>query len=318
MGKENASPNVDVSIAVVSYNSYEKLSECIASIYRFAAGCRHEIIIVDNASSDHSAEKVQNEYPEVILIKNTCNVGFSRAVNAAFRASSGRYFFLLNPDAVLIGEIFPGMIDFFKAHPDAGIVAPKIVFPDMSLQPSSRRFISLFGALLDIFQIHLYFPENAEAKRFSYDNWRHDSVRKVHWVIGAALMTPRGVFRQCGMMDERFFMYFEDMDYCKNLAQSGYKTYFCPQFTVVHHHAKGGSDKLPVRKVDYYISLYRYLIKHKGRLGAAVFRIAMILWGCLYLAARTGMFFFAPHRYALRERIDIPLRIIFSRSCASG
>lgn len=316
MNKADSSKVPDVSIGIVSYNSSAMLDQCLESLYTHAAEDTFEILVVDNASSDNSLEMINAKYPDVILLKNKKNYGFSKAVNAAFRASRGKYFFLLNPDARLVEDIFPGMISFFMEHSDAGIVAPKLVFPDGSLHPSARRLIGFLGFLMDVFQIHLYFPGNPIAKKVNYQYWNHASTKSVGWVVGAAFMTKREVFIQCGLMDERFFMYFEDMDYCKTVSKIGYKTYFCPQFTVVHHHAMGGSDKLPVRRVDYYISLYRYILKHKGVGKAAIFRFATILWGIIYLLSRTGMFIVAPDRYSLKERVDIPLRIITFKSYA--
>ena len=206
------------------------------------------------------------------------------------------------------------MLDFFRSHPRAGIVAPRVVFPDNKLHPSARRFITLLGAILDVFQIHLYFPDNIVARMFTYDNWKHDSMRKVDWVTGAAFLTKRKTFEECGMLDERFFMYFEDMDYCMSVKEKDYETYFCPQFTVVHHHAKGGSDKLPVRSVDYYISLHRYLLKHKGSFGAALFRIAMFSWGVVYLFVRFMSHFVSRKNQSILDRIDTPLRLIRYKS----
>ena len=305
---------MDITIAIVNYNSSSMVLQCIRSVVEFSGDLDYEIIIVDNASSDDSVELIKASFPEHLLIENKTNLGFSKAVNQAFKASSGEYFFLLNPDAKLISNIFPGMISFFQTHPKAGIVAPRITFPDNRLHPSARRFITLLAAILDVLQIHFYFSNNAVAKRFEYDKWKHNEVREVDWVTGAAFLTKRKTFEDCGMLDERFFMYFEDMDYCMCVKQNGYATYFCPQFSVVHHHARGGSDKLPVRSVDYYISLHRYLLKHKGDLKATIFRIAMFSWGVAYLFARTAKHFVSGGSQSFLDRIDTPLRLIRYKS----
>lgn len=305
---------MDISLAIVNYNSYKMLFECIHSIYRFADKCTFEIIIVDNASSDNSVELLEQQFPQAQLIVNKDNLGFAKAVNQAFKVSSGEYFFLLNPDTRLISNIFPGMIEFFHRHPKTGILAPRIIFPDGSLHASTRRFITFLGAIMDVFQIHFYFPNNIIANKFNYNHWKHDKTRVVEWVTGAALMTKSEIFETCGMLDERFFMYFEDMDYCESIKKNGLKTYFCPDFALIHHHAKGGSDRLPVRSVDYYISLYHYLFKHFGSLKSGLFRIAMISWGLIYMAVRTFLYFISYTSLSLRERIDIPLRLIFFKS----
>lgn len=305
---------MEVTIAIVNYNSSSMVLQCIQSVIEFCGDVDYEIIVVDNASSDDSVEIIKASFPEHLLIENRRNLGFSKAVNQAFKASSGDYFFLLNPDARLISNIFPGMIEFFKSHPEVGIVAPRIVFPENNLHPSARRFITLPGAILDVFQINLYFPNNIVAKRFDYNRWQHDTVKKVDWVTGAAFLTKRKTFEDCGLLDERFFMYFEDMDYCMAVKEKGYETYFCPQFCVVHHHAQGGSDKLPVRSVDYYISLHQYLLKHKGPLKAALFRFAMLSWGLIYLLVRTVKHFSSRKKQTFLEQIDIPLRLICYKS----
>jgi GT2 family glycosyltransferase len=206
------------------------------------------------------------------------------------------------------------MIDFFQRKPRTGIVAPRIVFPDNRLHPSARRFITFLGAISDVFQIHFYFPNNPLAKRFDYNNWKHDKLREVDWVTGAAFMTERDIFKSSGMLDERFFMYFEDMDFCMSVVKNGYKIFFSPDFSVVHYHAKGGSDKLPVRSVDYYISLFRYLLKHQGFLKAWLFRLAMISWGCMSLLKKITTYFFSQKTYSIREHVDVPLRLILFKS----
>ena len=225
---------MELTIAIVNYNSSELLYECLTSLHNFSNNLKYEIIVVDNASSDNSAGLVKRSFPETVLIENNKNLGFAKAVNQAFQASTGDYLFLLNPDTRLTSNIFPGMLNFTHSHPEAGILAPRIEFPNGNLHLSARRFITLFGALFDIFQVHFYFPNNAVANRFNYKNWGHDKIRQVDWVTGAAFMTGREVFTKCGMMDERFFMYFEDMDYCMSVRKNGYKIFFCPQFSVVH------------------------------------------------------------------------------------
>ena len=124
---------MNISIAIVNYNASSVLHECVHSVEEFTRGLEYEIIIVDNASSDNSVDYIRKAFPLHLLIENEANLGFSKAVNQAFKASSGDYFFLLNPDAKLTSNIFPGMIEFFKSHPKAGIVSPRILFPGPSL-----------------------------------------------------------------------------------------------------------------------------------------------------------------------------------------
>jgi len=305
---------MDITIAIVNYNSTKLLYECLTSIYDSIGNIHYEVIVVDNASYDNPANQIKRSFPGTSVIVNNKNRGFAKGVNQAFQASKGDFFFLLNPDTRLLSNIFPGMLEFFHCHPEAGIVAPRIVFPDGKLHPSARRFITLPGAIMDLFQIHFYFPGNIIAKRFDYNNWEHDKVREVDWVTGAAFLTRSDILAECGMMDERYFMYFEDMDYCMSVREKGYKIFFCPQFSVVHYHAKGGSDKLPVRSVDYYISLNKYLLKHKGPLPSLLFRTAMLCWGVFYMFIRAIKHFFSPDDQSLRQRLDVPLRLILNKS----
>ena len=305
---------MDLSVLIVSYNSREMLRLCLESLKEFGRDVSIEIIVVDNSSKDGSVKMVRELFPDVTVKANDRNLGFSGAVNQAFELSSGDFVFLMNPDARLRSAIFTGMLKFWDEYEDAGVLAPRIEYPDQTLHVSARRFITLLGAIMDLFQIHLYLPDNPVAKRFVYNNWPHNQVSKVDWVTGAVIMMRRTVFRDCGMLDHRFFMYFEDMDLCMSVKKAGYGVYFSPEFTVIHDHAKGGSHTLPVRRVDYFISLNQYLYKHKGFLAGTFFRLCMILWGGVYLLIRVIRYFFRKGHSSFMDQIDAPLRLIFKRS----
>lgn len=301
---------MDVSIGIVSYNTKELIARCLDSIFMKTKGVHFEVVIVDNCSSDGTPMMLEECFPQVTLICNNENRGFSRSVNQAFMASQGDYFFILNPDTELYGNPIYELFNFMKSHPDVGVVGPKILYPNERLHPSCWKFMTLMLAILDVFQITLYFPGNSFSKRYNYDYWKHNYIREVDWITGAAFMTRRDIYQKLNMLDEQFFIYSEDMDYCFKAWKAGYKVLFNPNAIVIHHHAKGGTQHTHVRQIDYYKSLYLYIKKNLNKPKAILFRISTMIWALVYLIIRLCKSPFLRGREHLREYLQVPLRLL--------
>lgn len=301
---------MDVSVGIISYNTKELLIRCLESIFSRTKGVDFEIIVVDNCSYDGTPEMLKELFPHVSLINNDKNRGFSKAVNQAFKVSTGEFFFILNPDTELSNNAILELFNFIKSHPEVGVVGPKLIYPDGKLQFSCRRFMTLWAAIVDVFQIYLYFPRNIFSKKYNYDYWKHNYIREVDWFCGAAFMTRRDIYQKIDMLDERFFIYSEDMDYCLKAKKAGYKNFIIPKAIVIHHHAKGGTQHTQVRKIDYYRSLYLYIKKNSNTPRAIIFRVSVMLWALIYLIIRLCKAPFLRKREEVKEYLRIPLRLL--------
>src|ERR1700722_13610608 len=221
--------SASLCIIIVSYNVRDRLRDCLRDL----SGQR--VIVVDNASSDSSAAMVRAEFPAVELIANTDNRGFAAACNQGIAASTEEFILILNPDTLATPAALQALLDVMRAEPHAGACGPRIVNPDGSLQPSCRRFPTLPRLLLDEFGLGKLFPRSKFFGDYRMTWWAHDQLREVDQLMGAALLLRRAALEQVGTFDERFFMYFEEVDLCLRLRDAGWKVLFVPAAKVIHH-----------------------------------------------------------------------------------
>ncbi len=273
----------EVSIIIVSWNAKEYLVGCLMSLYEDELD-RTEIIVVDNGSSDGSPEAVEELFPEVTVIRAGENLGFAKANNVGIMSSKGKYVCLINSDVVVLG----GCLDALKRRMDsdesAGLVCPKVLNPDMTLQPTLRRFPSLKGALFSAIGLDNlnYLP--------------HDAVTEAEAVSGCFMLVRRAAINQAGLLDERFFFYAEDKDWCRRLKDSGWKIIYLPEANAIHY---GGSSSAsaPVR---FYIELHKadlkYWQKHHGEARTSVYLAIVMLHQALRLMSAAAIFALMPGR----------------------
>lgn len=238
---ERSLPNskIDLSIVIVNYNTGRLLEKCLQSVKTTTQGFKApktEIIVVDNASADKSIEflKKQKSNENVVLVRNKENRGFARATNQGIKESKGEYKFLLNPDTEVKNKSIQELLDFAKSAKDAGVVAPRLLNPDGSRQSSVFRLPSLMGAIREFWLrqkgfYSKYLPPG-------------DHSVKVDAVVGAAFLITPEAFKRVGLLDERYFMYFEDLDYCRRVHAAGLRVYYLPSAEVVHFHGASGRD----------------------------------------------------------------------------
>lgn len=225
-----------LSIVIVAHDSRPHLSACLRSVYEQPDGPPLEVIVVDNGSRDGGAEAARREFPQITLLTAPRNVGFAAGANLGLRQGKGTHVLLLNPDTVVTPGALTRMVAFMEATPDAGAVGAKLLNPDGSLQFSCRSFPGRWMVLA-----HRYgwltrrFPENPVTRRYLLTDWDHASVRTVDWVSGACLMTTRDVLTRVGLLDETFFLFNEDVDFCKRAWEAGWKVYYLPDAVVRHH-----------------------------------------------------------------------------------
>ncbi len=283
---------VTLSIIIVNWNTRDLLAACLESIERsllsgdgIGAGPETEIIVVDNGSTDGTVEMLRRDYPNVRLIENRENVGFARANNQGLAASRGRYLLLLNTDAFLRGPALARLVRFMDEHPEAGVVGPRLYFGDGTLQRSCYAFPTLATEFYGAVGLDRLFPRSRLFGRYRLGYWDMRDVREVDVVMGACLMARREVFEQIGGLDERFFMYSEEVDWCYRARQAGWRIYYVPQAEATH--LWGGTSRvLPVQTlVQLYHSRLLFFRKHYGPATAAAYKAVLALACLVRLAA---------------------------------
>jgi N-acetylglucosaminyl-diphospho-decaprenol L-rhamnosyltransferase len=256
---------MDLSIILVSYRSREPLLACLGALRAdaAAAGLRLEIVVVDNDSRDGTLEALAAAFPEVRVIANGENVGYARAVNQGLAATAAPFALVLNPDC----EIHPGalraLLAHAAAHPRAGIAGPRILNPDGTLEFSARAFPGPLTFLFNRYSLLTrLFPGNRFSRRYLLTDWDHASVREVDWISGACMLARRAAVEQVGGMDEAFFMFNEDVDWCRRMKQAGWAVTFEPAAVVVHH--IGASRSRVAARVIWgrHLGMIHYFHKH--------------------------------------------------------
>jgi GT2 family glycosyltransferase len=278
-----------IDVVIVNYNSTGFLLDCLKSVYESLNGISARIIIQDNGSSDGVGD-ILKAFPDVQLTRHLKNLGFACAVNHGIKQGTNRYIVLLNPDTIVTNGFFEDSIAFMDSHPNAGIMGPQILDPDGKIQHSARSFPSLMTAIFGRSSpISRWFPKNPLTYR-NLMSLRSDgiSAMEVDWVSGACMVVSRNAVNDIGLLDDRFFMYWEDADYCKRMWDAGWKVLYNPQFSI-YHHVGGSSRHAVVQSVyQFHKSVYRWYEKHLPFTNAFVrplllaglfFRAALVIFG---------------------------------------
>ncbi|MBU1167481.1 glycosyltransferase family 2 protein [Patescibacteria group bacterium] len=235
---------IDLSIIIVHYKTPSLLAQCVKSIKKSKPQLNYEIIVIDNNSMDETVEMMEDDFPDVNLIANKENIGFPKAVNQGIRKSKGEFILLLNPDITALENVLEGMIVYLKEHPEIGLLGPKLINPNGSVQKSCFSFYpSVMTVLYRRTFLGNFNRGHEKIKKFTMADWDHDSGREVAWVLGSAMLVPRKVIEKVGLMDERFFMYMEDVDWCRRIGSAGLKVYYYPDFKMVHYYARASDTK---------------------------------------------------------------------------
>lgn len=267
----------DLSVVIVSWNVVDLLRICLRSIYAHTRDISLEVFVVDNASADASAAMVAGEFPQVRLIANKTNRGFAAANNQALRQCAGRYSLLLNPDTQLMYNVFKEMVSFLDLHPEYAALAPRLTFADGSLQHSCRPFPSFFTDLMESLYLDGLFPHSAFFNRHKMGYWAHDRLRRVDQAYGACLMLRSDMLRQLDYFDERFFLYYDEIDLCYRLKRAGGRLVFVPDISVVHH-SNRSSRQIPAQTHRWRLQSHvRFFRKHFGAFGMAVLFVNLLL-----------------------------------------
>lgn len=235
-----------VTIIIVTYNHEAEITPCLASIWSSQGVDWVEVIVVDNASQDHTIQEIETfaeshagDRFSLELIESAENSGFTRGTNLGLQASRGNFLFLLNPDTQIQCDTLAKMMTFLQLHPEAGLIAPQLRFPDGRIQPSCRRFPRRRDIIWQILGLSHLFPGSDLFNRWKMGTFTHTELAAVEQPQGAALMTSRSAFEQVGYLDTTFPMFFSDVDWCQRYFNHGFQIIFYPEAQVVHQ--KGSS-----------------------------------------------------------------------------
>ncbi|MBN3906202.1 MAG: glycosyltransferase family 2 protein [Nostoc sp. NMS1] len=255
----NQKQPISVSFILVNYNGAEILPDCLNSIEKFIDIPNYEIIVVDNASTDGSVELVAEKFPKVSLLKQAKNCGFGAGNNAGAKVASGEFLFLLNTDTVLTSNIIFHLIELMQADPQVGIIGPKLLNPDGSLQISVSPALGIKGE----YQARQMHRDYLNISQQNLIEQKFQEIQEVDIVVGAAFFIRSSLFHKLGGFDETFFMYFEESDLCQRAQYQGYKIIYTPHVSLIHLKGYSIQKAANTMAIEYRRSQIYYYQKHR-------------------------------------------------------
>lgn len=263
---------LDLTVVVVSWNTRDLLDRSLETLKEDlertsnSSNLVTEVFVVDNDSKDGSAAMVAEKHGWTTLIANDDNLGFAKANNQVLRQAKGRYILLLNPDTEVEKGALKTLIDFLEAHPKAGIVAPQLLNSDGSIQRSCRQFPTFTGMLFELIGLSKLFPKGSKMgttfRAYKMLDWEHDDEREVDQPEGACLLLRREVLEEVGLLDEGYFMLFEEVDWCYRIKKAGWQIWFTPKARVMHHYGQSIKQVKARMILSSHRGLYRFWRKH--------------------------------------------------------
>lgn len=280
----------DVSIIIVNWNTRDILRDCLNSVYKQTQGIAFEMIVVDNASSDGSATMVKREFPEAVLIENSQNRGFAAANNQGIKIAKGRYVLLLNPDTIVLDGAIQKTVAYADNHSDIGVLGCQVWLNENEIQKTCFSFPSISGLLVQKLGLFHMFPKSRIFGWIDYYWWDRTTLMDVDVVSGMFMLVRTSAIEQVGMMDEDYFVYAEETDWCWRFQQAGWRCVFTPSARIIH--LDGGSKSTEQISVKMYVqqqkSLLIYFIKQRGRfswmIAKAIYIISMMSRVAVFLA----------------------------------
>ena len=267
---------MDLSAVIINYKSRDALAECLQALEADARGSRlaMEALVIDNDSRDGTPEMLAARFPATRLVVNAENVGYARAVNQGAAATTAPFLLVLNPDCVPHPGALRALRDELLTHPRLAVVGPRLLNTDGSVEYSARSFPTPLTALFNRYSLLTrLFPRNPWSRRYLMSDWDHASRREVDWLSGACLLVRREAISQVGGMDEAFFMFNEDVDWCRRFQSAGWANAYVPAATVTHHVGASKGKVAPRVIWSRHLGMLHYFRKHHSRnplLGAFV------------------------------------------------
>ncbi len=263
----------DVSIVIVNYKVKPLVLRLLLSI-RTHVRTPHEVFVVDNASGDGIAEDMKRDFPEIIFIGNSVNRGFAAANNQAMAEAKGRHVLLLNPDTELIEDCVTPLVQFADAHPQAGVVGCRVLNADRTIQSSVLAFPTLASQAFVMLKLHHVFPNLPPLRKYFCRDFAYETTQQADQVIGACFLMTRTALDKIGLLDERYFIWFEEVDYCKMTKDAGLEVWYVAETSIIHHGGQSFVQVFALRRQRFFDdSLAKYMHKHFGVLSWLVIRV---------------------------------------------
>jgi GT2 family glycosyltransferase len=257
---------MQLSVVLVNYQMRAALLDCLDSLQRDAASAAipdWESVVVDNASSDGSREAAAARFPHTRWLQSPTNEGYARAVNRGLAATTGRFALVMNPDCVVLPGALCAMMEHLEAHAETAVVGPQILDSGGKVEYSCRSFPTPYTFLFNRYSLLTrLFPRNRWSRDYLLLDWDHSTTREVDWVSGACMMVRREAARQVGPMDEYFFMFNEDVDWCRRFKQAGWQVTYVPAARVVHHIGASRGKVASKVIVERHRGMIHYFHKH--------------------------------------------------------
>lgn len=270
--------HVDLSIVIVNWNTKKILYDCLNSVYSATKEIKFEIIVIDNASNDGSVEMVKSEFPDVRLITNFENRGFAAANNQGMSIAKGRYILLLNSDTIVSDQAINKVMAFADSHKDVGIAGCRVLNPDKSLQLTCFKFPSVLNMLLSCSYLYKIFPHNKFFGRERMTWWLRDDIRQVDVVTGCFMLARHKAIDEIGLMDEKYFMYGEETDWCYRFKKAGWKVMFTPDAQIIHLGGQSSSKVQIEMIIQLRLSILHFMRMHYSWLQHKIACILVILF----------------------------------------
>jgi GT2 family glycosyltransferase len=295
---------MNLSVIIVNWNVRDLLRNCLQSLVDSdPAGLTTEIIVVDSASTDNSPQMVRQEFPQVRLVTSDQNLGYARGNNLGIQAALGRYLLMLNPDTVVEPAALSQLVDLMDARPLVGAVGPQLCWPDGTVQSSRRRFPTLGSLFWESTLLGQWFPNNRFIRRYHKLDEPVDHLQQVDWIVGAAILIRRETWQQVGPLDETFFMYFEETDWCYRCVEAGWEIYYLPAAKVTHYEGKSSEQVTAQRTIRFQRSKLRYTQKYFGSGWAVTLRLFLWTTYVVQWAEETAKWLVGHRRALRRERM---------------
>lgn len=289
----------DISISIVSLNTSKMLQDCLNSLLHSPTRVQYEIIVVDNGSQDGTLEMLKSEFPQVQVIGLGHNEGFTRPMNLGLQVGQGRYLLQLNPDTLIHPGLLDGLVQFMDQHPEAGIATPKVLNRDGTLQKQCRRSAARPWDVLTYFLgMDKLFPNSRWFGRYLMTYMGDDETFEAEAVSGSCMIIRRAVVERIGYLDEAFFAYQEDADFCFRARKAGWKIFYVPTVSLVHFGGQGGSRVQPYQGIlQWHRSYYLYYRKHLAQ------ENFFLVNGLMYLLMAIKLGFSLAVNYVRKEKV---------------
>ena len=251
-------PDLAFSITIANWNTRKDLQDCLQSLEVVREEAPFEVIVVDNASTDGSAEMVAEQFPWVRLLRMPKNLYFTGAHNRALSVRNAPHAFLLNSDTIVHPGALRTLLEYSSCHPEVGVIGPQLLNPDGSLQFSCRRFPNPVAALFRNTFLGRIFPNNRFTREYLMTEWPHDSPREVDWVSGAAMFVSCAAMEKVGLLDPNYVMFCEDVDWCYRVHKGGFKVVYLPQSVITHAIGRSTSQAAKKMLLRFHASMLRF------------------------------------------------------------